>query len=203
MGRLGSTIFLLAVFDFSDGLPRLEGPRVLLRQLEARDLSDLLAVFGDPYVAKYWGGELLGSLEEAQQLLAQITTGIEQRQFFQWAIALKPEDSVVGTCTLFALNQRHRRAELGFALKRSHWGRGLGTEAVRVLVAFAFGRMGLHRLEADTDPRNDASRKLLSRLGFREEGYLRERYFTMAEVQDAVFFGLLRSEWLAANEQSQ
>jgi RimJ/RimL family protein N-acetyltransferase len=102
---------------------------------------------------------------------------------------------VIGTCTLFALNDEHRRAELGFALRRSAWGRGLATDAVRSVVRFAFQGMHLHRLEADADPRNVASRKLLLRLGFREEGYLRERYLVAGERQDAVFFGLLREEW--------
>ena len=188
------------VYDFTAGLPRLHGRRVLLRQLESGDVPDLLAVFSDPEVMKYWDGEMLSSVEDAEELLSQITGGIQEQRFFQWGIVLKPEDSVIGTCTLFALNQRHRRAELGFALKRSHWGQGLATEAVHVLVDFAFGEMGLHRLEADTDPRNHGSKKVLSRLGFREEGYLRERYVTLGETQDAVFFGLLRSEWLALNE---
>jgi RimJ/RimL family protein N-acetyltransferase len=60
---------------------------------------------------------------------------------------------------------------------------------------FAFGRLGLHRVFADTDPRNAPSIRVLERLGFRREGLLREHYLVQDEPQDAVVYGLLRSEW--------
>ncbi|MGZ5443472.1 MAG: GNAT family N-acetyltransferase [Thermoanaerobaculia bacterium] len=59
---------------------------------------------------------------------------------------------------------------------------------------FAFQTLGLHRLEADVDPRNTASIRCLERLGFRREGYARERYHLGGEVQDAVLYGLLRKD---------
>jgi RimJ/RimL family protein N-acetyltransferase len=65
-----------------------------------------------------------------------------------------------------------------------------------MLVGFAFEQLNLHRLEADADPRNERSLVLLERQGFRKEGFLRERYIVDGEIQDAVVFGLLRSEWL-------
>ena len=60
---------------------------------------------------------------------------------------------------------------------------------------FAFSRLGLRRLEADADPRNIASLRLLDRFGFTQEGLLRERYCVNAELQDAVLLALLRREW--------
>jgi RimJ/RimL family protein N-acetyltransferase len=68
-------------------------------------------------------------------------------------------------------------------------------EALRVLLRFSFSEMELHRIEADVDPRNEASIKLLERLGFHREGYLRERWLVNGEINDTVFFGLLRREW--------
>jgi RimJ/RimL family protein N-acetyltransferase len=59
----------------------------------------------------------------------------------------------------------------------------------------AFGTLGLHRVEADVDPRNDASLRLVERLGFRREGHLRERYFVAGEIQDSVIYGLLAPDW--------
>jgi RimJ/RimL family protein N-acetyltransferase len=71
----------------------------------------------------------------------------------------------------------------------------LATEAVQLLLDFAFGTLGLHRIEADADPRNERSLRLLERQGFRREGYLRERWHHNGEIQDAIFLGLIRSEW--------
>ena len=130
-------------------------------------------------------------------LLREIHDHFRARTLFQWGIAPRAGGAVLGTCTLFRWEARHRRAEIGFALGRARQGKGFGTEAVGLLVAFAFQVLGLHRLEADADPRNEPSLRLLERLGFRREGYLRERYHVNGEVQDSVLLGLLRPEWEA------
>ena len=77
----------------------------------------------------------------------------------------------------------------------------MATEAVELLLGFAFERLGLHRLEADADPQNVGSLRVLERQGFRREGYLRERWHTLGQVQDAVFLGLLRREWKGSSLQ--
>jgi RimJ/RimL family protein N-acetyltransferase len=94
-----------------------------------------------------------------------------------------------------ALSLPNRRGELGFALRRDAWGRGYVREILPVLVAWAFGPLGLHRLEADVDPRNEASIRALERLGFRVEGRLRDRWQVTGEVQDTLILGLLEPEW--------
>ena len=70
--------------------------------------------------------------------------------------------------------------------------------ALTLLIDHSFGELGLHRIEADVDPRNTASLRLLEKLGFRREGHLRERYFKDGEIQDSIMLGLLRPEYLEA-----
>jgi RimJ/RimL family protein N-acetyltransferase len=65
------------------------------------------------------------------------------------------------------------------------------------LLNYSFNELNLHRLEADVDPRNAASIRTLEKLGFRQEGYLRERWLVGGGIQDSLFYGLLRSEWQA------
>lgn len=174
-----------------DRLPTLETARVVLREPGHGDAQDLFAVFSDPEVMRYWSCEPMQSPSEAGDLVEQIIAGRRDGTFYQWAIGLRGESRVVGTVTLFCIDLTHRRAELGFALGRDWWGRGLAGEAVSRVVDHAFGAMGLARLEADADPRNDASLALLERLGFRREGLLRQRYRVAGEVQDSVMLGLL------------
>ncbi len=69
--------------------------------------------------------------------------------------------------------------------------------ALPTVLDFAFGRLALHRVFADADPRNTPSICRLERLGFRREGVLREHYQMAGEWQDGVVSGLLRSEWAA------
>lgn len=180
-------------FPWSESLPTLETPRLRLRHLEVRDVPALFQVFSDPEVRRYMDGLSAHTLEEARELLDDIHRHFQNRTLFQWGIALRESDEVVGTVTLFKLE--HRRGEIGYAVARDRQRRGYGREAVAALVELAFGPLGLHRLEADVDPRNVASLKLLEGLGFEPEGYFRERYFLQGEYTDGVFLALLESDW--------
>ncbi len=102
---------------------------------------------------------------------------------------------LIGTCALASLSFRHRRAEVGFILRRDRWGQGLASDALAVLFGFCFDRLGLHRLEADVDPDNARSLRVLERLGFQREGRLRDRWNTYGTPRDGIFLGLLRPEW--------
>jgi [ribosomal protein S5]-alanine N-acetyltransferase len=83
---------------------------------------------------------------------------------------------------------------------RPHWGRGYMASALPAVLAFAYARLELHWVYADTDPRNTAAVRTLERLGFRREGMLREHYLVAGEPQDAFLYGLLRSEWTVVAE---
>ncbi len=180
-----------------DRLPTLTAARVGLRWLEAGDTEDLWTVFGDPAVMRYWSSPPLHDRGAAEDLLADIRSCFERRELFQWGVTLVENDRVIGTCTLAWPQLESGRAELGFALGQAWWGRGYMSEALTLLLDHAFGPMGLRRLEADIDPRNEPSLRLVDRLGFRREGLLRERWLVDGEVQDSVFCGLLAREWLA------
>jgi ribosomal-protein-alanine N-acetyltransferase len=179
----------------ASSLPTLVTERLALRWLTPADVPALYEIFSDPEVTRYWSSPPLSDLAAAEALLANIHESFEQRTLFQWGIARRTDDRVIGTCTLAGLTTAHRRAELGFALARRYWGSGYVAEALPALVRFAFDELGLHRLEADVDPRNLASIRALERLGFRREGYLRERYHVNGEVQDAILYGLLQPDW--------
>jgi RimJ/RimL family protein N-acetyltransferase len=76
-------------------------------------------------------------------------------------------------------------------------------EAVGELLRFAFEELGLHRIEADVDPRNVASIRLLERVGFCLEGRMRERWIVGDEINDTAFYGLLRREWREQRREQQ
>ncbi len=182
---------------FHDGLPTLDGARVRLRALRppetdgGADLDALWSTFADAETLRYWSHEPFTTRDQAAEYLADIGRGAADRTFVQWAIADVTTDAFLGTVTFYGWDRTHRRAALGFLLGRAHWGRGLASDAVRTALAFAFAEMNLHRVEADVDPENGASLRLLARLGFREEGRLPERWFTFGSWKDSVMLGLL------------
>lgn len=178
-------------------LPTLAASRITLRMLRDADVPALIEIFGDVDAMKYFGMPALKGIEDARRLLDDIRRFAEAGTLFQWGVARNRDDEVIGTTTLYHVDQRNRRAEIGFAVGRAYWGGGYATEAVTRLIAHAFDDLDLHRLEADPDPRNAASIRVLEKLHFKYEGLLRERYLHDGEPQDAAYYGLLRSEWRA------
>ena len=174
--------------------PCLAGKRLRLRPPRHADVDALFALFSDPAVMRYWSRPPMTDRAEAEALVARFVDGFAAREAITWIIVSPDDDAAIGTCTLFRFEPRHRRAEIGYSLRSALWGQGLAHEAVTLMLDWAFPTLGLHRLEADVDPRNDGSRRLLLRLGFRSEGLLRERYFVGDEVSDTELFGLLASE---------
>ena len=178
-------------------LPTLDATRLKLRPLTEADVPALFAIFGDSEVMRYWSHPAMTDIAEAEALLRDIQHHAEAETLFQWGIARREDDVVIGTCTLCRIDREHRRGELGYILRRDHWGRGFATEALTAVIHHAFETLGLHRLEADIDPRNPRSIRLVERLGFKAEGRLRERYFVAGEIQDSAIYGLLEPEWRA------
>jgi RimJ/RimL family protein N-acetyltransferase len=183
--------------------PRLQGKRVCMRAPTPGDAKALFALFADPEVMRYWSRPPMTARAEAEGLIGEILDGFAQRTILNWMVVSRSDDALIGTCALFRIERRHRRAEIGYSLRSDHWGRGLAAEAVSLMLDWAFRTLGLHRVEADIDPRNDGSRKLLERLGFASEGLLRERYFVGDEISDTELFGLLAGDWTKRSSQER
>lgn len=179
-------------------LDTLRTPRLTIRPLAAADLPDLLAVNGDPEVTRFLPYATWTSLDDAQawrermQALADAGTG---RQF---VVALNDAGTVVGTILLFRFEEGSARAEIGYALGRAHWRRGVMAEALRGFCDELFTHAGLRRLEAQVNPANEASNALLVKLGFVHEGCMRQRWVAKGRAYDVNCYGALADEWLAA-----
>ena len=179
----------------SKTLPIITTPRIILRWISEDDIDSLYEIFSDPQVMRYWSTVPLPNREAAAELQREIAEHNESNTMLKWGVALRESDTLIGTATLFNLNLDNGRAELGYAMARAYWGKGYMNEALKALVSHAFEVMGLRRLEADVDPRNAASIRSLERLGFEREGFLRERWHVNGEIQDALFYGLLKRDW--------
>jgi RimJ/RimL family protein N-acetyltransferase len=150
-------------------------------------------MFSDPETMRYWSRPPFTRLEEAEELVTRARDSGEHGRSL--VLGLDFEGSAIGTCVLHTIEHQCRRAEVGYRMGSDYWGRGLMSEALTALINFAFDELEFIRLEADTDPRNAASIKLLERMGFLQEGYLRRRWIVEDEVSDALFFGLLVEDW--------
>ena len=178
-------------------LPTINANRVSLRWISEEDVDALYRIFSNTEVMRYWGTPPLADRNAAVKLLQEIHDGFRLQTSLKWGIARRTDDALIGTASLFNLNLDNHRAEIGYCLDRPQWGNGYMNEALQALLAYGFRELALHRIEADVDPRNSASLQTVERLGFQREGYLRERWQVNGEIQDTVFYGLLRSDWEA------
>ena len=102
----------------------------------------------------------------------------------------------VGNCELWGIAGPDRCATLGLVIgRRDPWGRGLGTEAVRLLCHHAFVTLNLHKVSLDCDAINERALRLYARVGFRVEGRRRDQSFIEGKYVDEVVMGLLRGEF--------
>ena len=185
----------MSIDDAFTQFPTLTTSRLQLRQLRPTDAEALFTIRSDAVGMEFFGQEPYTSIEEAHRLIQRLQTFYEQREAIFWAITLKGEDTVIGSCTLFSFNLAFHYAETGYELHRAYWRQGIVSEAMSVVLTYGFTELGLHRIEADVAPDNIRSKNLLLKLGFTFEGNLRQRYFFRGQFEDEHYFGLLKDEW--------
>ncbi len=186
----------MSINDAFTQFPTLTTNRLLLRQLRSTDAEALFAMRSDIVGMEFFGQEPYTSIDEAQSLIQRLQTFYAQREALFWCITLKGDDTVIGSCTLFAFNPAFHYAETGYELDRAYWRQGITSEAMSAVLSYGFTELELHRIEADVAPDNIRSKNLLLKLGFTFEGNLRQRYFFRGQFEDEHYFGLLKHEWL-------
>lgn len=177
---------------------QIESARLVLRLADEADLPAMYQIFSEPDVARYLPYAPWGSMADAEAALARARKRLLDREAIQLVIAAREDNTVVGSIVLFHFDQESAVAELGYAIGKPHWGRGVTREAASALIDHAFGEFDLRRLEAAVDPRNEASHRLLLGLGFVHEGRRRGNRIIKGEITDSNVYGLLRHEWRAA-----
>jgi RimJ/RimL family protein N-acetyltransferase len=176
--------------------PTLESARLRLRAYRNSDAEAMFRLYSDPRVMRYWSFPPWTEREQADAYLRRALGEMVEGRVLPWAIASRADDKLVGTVTLFALDAVQGRAEIGYSLDPKLQGQGLASEALRMALGHAIDTMRLRRVEADVDPRNAPSCRLLERLGFRLEGLLRSRWRVAGEICDTALYGLLAPEFV-------
>jgi RimJ/RimL family protein N-acetyltransferase len=102
----------------------------------------------------------------------------------------------IGTIGLHGITPKDHSATFGIAIgEKEYWNRGYGTEAAGLIIRYGFEQLNLHRISSAAYSFNERSIRLHKRVGFKEEGVMREAMFKNGEFHDIAFFGILRKEW--------
>lgn len=172
------------------------GQKVRLRAIERADLARFVVWLNDAEVRRgisqsfpvsqvleeRWFDSMLELAREEQPFAVDVRRGR------RWIHA--------GSCGLFRFDRQARSAELGIMLgEKTLWGRGYGTDTMRILVRHGFDTLNLNRIYLRVYESNLRAMRVYDRLGFREEGRLRQDHYVDGEYEETVIMGLLREEW--------
>ncbi|HAV76121.1 MAG TPA: N-acetyltransferase, partial [Anaerolineae bacterium] len=128
--------------------------------------------------------------------IQRLQASYERCEDFAWGVTQKDSGQIIGVCTLWNFDPSFHCAEIGYELNPLYQKQGIMSEAISAVLTFGFTTLGLHRIEANPSAENMASINLLRKFGFKQEGILRERIYFRGRLDDQMYFGLLRDEWL-------
>ena len=164
----------------------------MLRPFVAADAAAVQRLAGDPLISD----TTLNIPHPYADGIAEAwipTHETEWREGRSVTFAIEGDGELRGAIRL-TLTPAHRRAEVGYWISRAWWGRGIATEAVRAMIAFAFGRLDLNRVQATHFVRNPASGRVMEKCGMIREGTHREKFMKSGRFEDVVEYAILRSD---------
>ena len=175
----------------------LKTDRLLLRPFEERDLDDVFAYRSLPEVNTYLYSEPYTHEQAAENLAKwgnqhELT---EEGQSLVLAVVLPEEDRVIGKVDLKWLSEQHRQGEIGYTFNPAFQGKGYAREAAEVLLKLGFEDLGLHRIIAQCDPRNEPSWRLMERLNMRREAHFKEFEIFKGEWGGLFIYAMLDEEY--------
>ncbi|OWY37877.1 GNAT family N-acetyltransferase [Xenophilus sp. AP218F] len=175
--------------------PTLTTQRLLLRELAADDAPALFAIHSDAEAMQWFGTDPLTEPAQALQLIETFRGWRNQpNPGTRWGIVRQRDRQLIGSCGLFRWNLGWHCCALGYELARPAWGQGYMSEALGAILPWGFQHMALNRVEAQVHPDNAASLKLLRKLGFQQEGRLRQAGYWLGRYQDLLQLALLRQD---------
>ncbi len=179
-------------------LVELATERLILREFRESDCPDVLAYQSDPLYLRYteWTERTLESVRNFVRVF--IDQQQEQpRTKYQLAIILKSTRQLIGNCGLRMESPDAREADIGCELSPKRWGQGYAAEAVRVIIAFGFTELHLHRIWARCIADNIGAVRVLQKVGMQQEGRLRDKEYFRRRWWDSLIFSILEDEWRA------
>ena len=174
--------------------PEFESERLLFRKFLLSDAKDLLLIRSNDAVMKYLDIARFESIADAEKMVQTVSESYDKETGINWGIVEKHSNNFIGYFGFWRMIPEHCRAEIGYALKPEYWGRGYMYETINRMVGFGFKNMNLHSIEANVNPDNEKSKKVLEKIGFKKEAYFRENYLFDNRFLDSIIYSLLEKD---------
>ncbi len=158
-------------------IPTLKTERLTLRQMHPIDAEDMYDYASREDATEFLLWSPHRSLAYTKDYLRYIQGRYALGDFFDWAVIDRESRRMIGTCGFTKIDIPNRSAEIGYVINPGFGGNGFATEAARCILNFAFCELGLHRVEARFMEGNEASRRVMEKLGMSFEGYHKDAIF--------------------------
>ncbi|WP_420976758.1 GNAT family N-acetyltransferase [Bacillus vallismortis] len=174
--------------------PVLETDRLTLRKITDQDVKTIFACFSNHEVTRYYGLENMESIEQAISMVQTFSGLYQENRGIRWGIERKDTKELIGTIGFHALAQKHRRAEIGYEIIPAHWRNGFASEAISTVVSYGVATLRLTRIGAVVFTENEASNRLLVKMGFQKEGVLRQYMYQDGIPYDTNVYSMVTSK---------
>ena len=169
----------------------IEGKGIYLRQVALEDADrNYCGWMNDPEITRYTESRF--SAYTLEDIKAYIEKESQSKDSLFLAIVLKSDKRHIGNIKIHRIDKAHRHAEISLLIgEKSCWGRGIGTEAIRLAAEYAFKALNLHKVYAGCYANNIGSIRAFKKSGFKEEAIMKEHYLFEGQYIDGVQLGIL------------
>lgn len=178
------------------GTVTLETDRLILRKLKHSDAENMFNNWvSDKEVTKYLTWAPHKYLYDTKELLEAWIGRYNNLRFYQWGIALKDSDEVIGTISSVGMNEKIGLVHIGYCISKDYWNKGITSEALKEIIRFFFEEVKANKVESRHDPKNIFSGKVMEKCGMKYEGTLRQADWNNSGVCDTSYYGILAEEY--------
>lgn len=180
-----------------DKFPYLESDELILKKIEEKDSDDLFEILTNEKVFKYRPGNPLKNLAAVKNVIGHYERDFNKHKtIFLGIYYKKANNKLIGITEMFEFDEKASRLELGYTVNEEYWGKGIATNATKLMLEFLFHVIDVNSIQATLMPVNIKSKNVLERCGFLHDGTLRQiKYWTGIGIVDLEMFSILKTEY--------
>lgn len=185
------------------GTQTINTERLVLRRFTLDDVGDVYTNWAsDDLVTRYLHWETHPDQVVTREVLKMWIDSYKEEGFYNWAVTMN--GMAIGNIAVVNCNYNDQWAEIGYALGRAYWGRGIMSEALHAVMGYLFETVGLHRIMLRHDTENIGSGRVMQKNGMTHEGILRKEHLRKDGTwADIAVYGILSEEWAHMRNAAQ
>ncbi|QOS82535.1 GNAT family N-acetyltransferase [Paenibacillus sp. JNUCC31] len=187
-----------------DQLPILKSDELVLKKIEDQHVNGVFEIYDNDNVFEYCGIIPKHNKETVKKMIGHFERDYHKRSRVKWGIFANNEpDRLLGIIEATDFNLKVNMVTIGYFLAESHWGKGIATQSVGMLLEFLFTKVNVNRIQAEVMPANEHSKKVLLKNGFIHEGTLRQATLWSGKgIVDLEMYGILREDYAVSHRDS-